>query len=239
MEAHSLSKIIKLGTAIRYLIDVTYKVQSGIQEPFGPDHVISNMEEVITIIEELKLESHKNRGPYKDFNNLLGVFRSLPPKRIYISSNEAKQLETVSRRLRDKFLGQGSVSNVYILTLEEQKRIRAGNLWPEFSSLGDWKAFLHNIPGKMWAVFFTLAFGIFVLGWQTPSSPHLAWVKEIACTLKNFDTKGACSEFKSQSPTERPAESPEEKSEDLNGRTSSSQGQNINVEEGEDVKTDL
>ena len=100
MKQHKLSAFIKLGAAIRYLLEVKFEVKAGEIVPFGNRHVIPNMDKVLTLIKELNLQAAQESEQYRQLEQLLGCFNAYSNHSPNINQEQANNLNEVIGKVR-------------------------------------------------------------------------------------------------------------------------------------------
>lgn len=132
MEKLDAKSYIKLGTAVRYLKDVLYKISSqhSSPEPLGGDHVIDNLKTVLDLIEQLKMTGTLSSGAYKRLRSLHGALKEANKNQTHISLDDAKVLHELAKEIRLALLAEGDSHSLYRLTDKELESIATGG-WPD------------------------------------------------------------------------------------------------------------
>jgi len=155
---------IKLGTALRYLIDV----REG--EPLGGKHVRQNIETVLVLTKELEFGSTLNSAGITQLKNLDIQLHLVSTTVTTISRDQAEQLERVCRKIRESLLTEGDGIEV----VRKGNEIIAGSLSPPENVTLKW-LFMH-VPVLLWLAFVGLLVGVYSLGVKTS---QLAIVRDL------------------------------------------------------------
>lgn len=149
MKPISSKKFIKLGTSIRYLIDV----KSG--EQLAGNKVLGNIKSVLDLIEELEFSS-------VSVERLVGIQGELnlaATSQTSINTDQARRLEAVCRKVRSGILAEGGLKDVYILSEEERISAEAPG-WPSEVTL----PLLAKTPFNIWKWLLGLVLASFLAG---------------------------------------------------------------------------
>jgi hypothetical protein len=103
-----MSALLKLGTGIRYLIDV----HEGMT--LGDKHVVANCEEVLDLIPRLEFKATVASAPYRQLEQLCRELKRSSAERLTISAEEAERLERIGRRVRDGLFAESEKLPVHI-----------------------------------------------------------------------------------------------------------------------------
>lgn len=156
-----VKKYLKLGTALRYLIDV----REG--EPLGGKHILDNFKTITAIITELKLSTTSDSAVYRQ---LLGIGSELNKAsadgQVNISEEQADELNRLCRRVRDILLSEGDKLFVYTQERESEQA-------PEKITI---PYLLKNLSAPVWLTFFGLLIGAYSAGVKTS---HVQTVREL------------------------------------------------------------
>lgn len=161
MKSIEAKKFIKLGTALRYLVDVKYKMSDKYTnpEPFGDDHIIDNVSIVKDLIQELEMKGTTNAGSFKNFKKIRDELRKASRSHTNISIEQAEKLSDCSRRLRDSLITEGDNKFVYYLNKSELRSLGSPG-WPSELTL----ELVKKTPFSILKWFLGLLFTAFAFG---------------------------------------------------------------------------
>jgi len=161
MDTFQAKKFIKLGTAVRYLNDVKYKMSEKYteDEPLGGDHVLDNIKHVLNLIAELQLRGTLESGAYGKLRKLQNELTQVSREATSITLEQAERLYELARVLRGSLLSEGNNVIAYYLTDTEAKSLTSPD-WPEKIT----PELLAKTPVKLWGWFIGLLAASFILG---------------------------------------------------------------------------
>ncbi|MCH8875728.1 MAG: hypothetical protein IIA89_02760 [Chloroflexi bacterium] len=107
MENVKASAYVKLGTSLRYLIDV----KEG--ERIGGKYVLANIESVLTLIEQLGFHNTKAAAGVRQLMELRGELTRVGADQTRIDEEQANRLDTIGRKIRDQLLSEGEGIEVH------------------------------------------------------------------------------------------------------------------------------
>ena len=164
MQEIKAKKLIKLGAAVRYLIDVKYKISNKYtkDEPLGDGHVIDNINHVLDLISELKLTGTLEAGAYGKLQRIQNELNTQIRTVTTINLEQAEHLSEICRILRGSLLSEGNNVLTYYLDSREVESVRSLG-WPEKITL----ELLKKTPWNIWtwvggAIFFLFGTGVTV-----------------------------------------------------------------------------
>lgn len=128
MTEYRAKSFIKLGTALRYLIDV----QEG--EPISGDHVLDNIDAVLSLTKELGFSGTTSHARYADLTSLKNNMSAAASERVNITKEEADKLEKIGRRYRDSLFTEGELIKLY--SEPQANTTNVGSNTSIFSNLG-------------------------------------------------------------------------------------------------------
>ncbi|MBI5462473.1 MAG: hypothetical protein HY941_09845 [Gammaproteobacteria bacterium] len=143
---------IKLGTALRYLIDV----REG--EPLGGKHVLQNIETVLVLVRELEFTLTLESAGIAQLVNLGAQLRSASTTTTTINKEQAAQLERICRKVRESLLTEGE--GIQVFTQAKEVLDKPLPL-PEHVTL---KWLSAHVPVPLWLAFLGLLGGAYSLG---------------------------------------------------------------------------
>lgn len=147
------SSFLKLGTSVRYLIDV----QEG--TPLAGNEVLSNMRSVLSLVREVDMESTLAAGPYERLQGLYGEFSQAAATNPRLDENQASRLHAIARKVRAGLLAEGKSLTVHYLNDEEQA-LAVSSSWPSTITL----ELLVRTPINLWAWFVGILSAAFLGG---------------------------------------------------------------------------
>ena len=132
MEEIKAKKFIKLGTSIRYLIDVKYKMSDKhtADEPLGDNHVIDNINHVLTLVSELGLTGTVESGAFGKLRKLHDELTGGSRTNTHINLSQAECLSEISRIIRGSLLSEGNNKLAYYLEQKEIDSVKEPG-WPK------------------------------------------------------------------------------------------------------------
>lgn len=134
MKQYKLSAFIKLGAAIRYLLEVRFEVKAGEIVPFGGKYVIRNIDKVLTLIKELDLQAAQGSDQYRQLEQLLGCFHVYSEKSPNINQEQADTLNEVIGKVRMRVYADAEQKSACCLD-EGQAAPKVVNRWPQTVTL--------------------------------------------------------------------------------------------------------
>jgi hypothetical protein len=185
MRQHELSAFIKLGAAIRYLLEVKFEVKAGEAVPFWDRHVIPNVDTVLKLINELDLQAARESGQYQQLGELRGQFAEASKQSSTINQIQADNLNEVIGKVRQRVYANAEQKAAYCLD-KNQDAPDITNRWPQTITMG----VLGQIPAKhVWsAVLFV--FVVFGVGITIGSIGIVEWIitvlQIIVARLKSY-----------------------------------------------------
>ncbi len=153
MDEIAANKTIKLGTGVRYLIEV----QPG--EQLGNGRVLDNIQAVLNLTKELGFTTTAASGAYTKLDRLFGELRQATAVSTTIDEPQANRLEAIARKLRQSLLTEGSDKTFYVLTEKEAESVGASG-WPTEITLD----LLRKTPWQLASWFIGLLIASFSLG---------------------------------------------------------------------------
>jgi hypothetical protein len=147
------SAYIKLGTALRYLIDV----REG--ELIGGKHILANCRSVRQLIEDLGFEATRSQEAFGHFDHQYIHLSKLSDEgETKISEEDAGRLGRVSRRVRDALLSEATTIEVFPDAPSLPQKITLSYLWS-------------HVDLKVWLTFLAILGAVFTLGVRLGSEP--------------------------------------------------------------------
>lgn len=174
MNNYKAKKFIKLGTAIRYLNDVKYKMgASGTPEPLWNDHVIDNIRIVLDLTKELKLSGTLDAGAFGKLSKMHSMLKEASKSSPDLTMPQAEELHELARRIRESLLAEGNNRVVYYLDETEVATVTSPG-WPKELTLG----LVGKMPLSIVAWLLSLTFAAFGLGVIASEAGWYGLVKE-------------------------------------------------------------
>ncbi|WP_461482377.1 hypothetical protein [Porticoccus sp.] len=132
MIEHKAKKFLKLGTAIRYLNDVKFKMGGGPQspEPLGDNHVLDNIRHVLELTKELNLEGTLEAGAFGKLQSMYATLQQASRSATTLTMEQAEDLHLLARRIRESLLAEGNNLSVFYLEREEAAAVTSPP-WPK------------------------------------------------------------------------------------------------------------
>ncbi len=132
MQEIKAKKLIKLGTAVRYLVDVKYKMSDKYtdDEPLGDDHVIDNINNVLDLVSELGLNGTVESGAFGKLQTLRDELKKESRDNSVIRLDQAERLSEISRIIRGSLISEGNEKLIYYLEPEELESATSPG-WPK------------------------------------------------------------------------------------------------------------
>jgi len=147
------SAYIKLGTALRYLIDA----REG--ELLGGKHLLANCRSVKDLIEELGFRATRSQEVFAHFDHqYIHLTKLNDGGETRISEEDAGRLSRVSRRIRDALLAEATTIEVFPKAPSLPQKITLSYLWT-------------HVDLKVWLTLLAILGGIFTLGVRLGSEP--------------------------------------------------------------------
>lgn len=206
MENFQVKKFIKLGTAVRYLNDVKYKMSDKwtADEPLGDGHVLDNMKIVLNLVDELQLEGTRESGAYDKLKKFLGELNLEHRKTTTITLEQAERLHELSRILRGSLLCEGNNIITYYLDDSEVSSLASPG-WPEKIT----PELLAKTPIALWAWFVGLLAASFILGITVSETGLYGKVKDLTGFERSSVEPSVEVESESKNETTTVSETPE------------------------------
>ncbi|MFD2191150.1 hypothetical protein [Pistricoccus aurantiacus] len=174
MNALQAKKFIKLGTAIRYLNDVKYKMgASSAPEPLGDNHVVDNIRLVIEITKELKLEGTLKAGAFGKLQRFYKNLQNVSRTETTLTMEQAQELHELARRIRESLLAEGNNRIVYDLDQTEVEAATSPG-WPAKLTVG----LVLKTPWSIVKWLIGLIIAVFILGVTVSETGWYTRVKE-------------------------------------------------------------
>ncbi|NJM66101.1 MAG: hypothetical protein HC851_10755 [Acaryochloris sp. RU_4_1] len=155
MKKIQASSFIKLGTALRYLIDAKNSKEKVF---LGDPYILVNIEKVITLIRELEFNETMRQGVFQQLIRIEAELKKDILKDPYLSEEHAKQLETICRELRVLLLQEGNTKEVFCLSAVEKEKIMSQH--PEQDP---WSLFIRLLRDNRWIVVFLIILSFLIL----------------------------------------------------------------------------
>jgi hypothetical protein len=148
MKPPKAKDFVKLGTAVRYLMDVKYKMGLGANqpEPLGGSHVLENIETVLRLTDDLGFTGTVESGSFGKLKKMYDRLKVEQESRTDLDATAAMELHLIAAKVRESLLSVG-----------EDHAVASG--WPQDFTLDLW---MHRTPGRIWAALFAVV--IFVGG---------------------------------------------------------------------------
>ena len=155
MKSVKVKKYIKLGTTVRYLIDV----KEG--EPLGGKYVLQNIETVLSLTQELEFNATSQSAGITQLNELLIRLKASSTGNTNITKNQSEQLDRVCRKIRESLLTEGDGIEVVQKDNEQAAQPLQS---PEKVTL---KWLFTHVPVPLWLAFISLLAGVYSIGVKT------------------------------------------------------------------------
>jgi hypothetical protein len=155
MDSIKTKKFIKLGTTLRYLIDV----KEG--DPLGDKHILQSIDTVITLVEQLGFKSTLQSAGLSQLKDIGVLLRASSTSETSISKSQADELERIGRKIRESLLIEGDGIEVVKLSEINDKQSLDS---PEKVTL---KWLFTHVPVPLWMAFFGLLGGAYLTGVKT------------------------------------------------------------------------
>ena len=110
MKEIRLKAFIKLGTALRYLIDAS----EG--QPLGGKHILSNIETVLALIPALEFTATVDAPGYQHLETLLAALKERSTRETSLRAVDARKLEQACRKIRESLITEGGAKVAYYLS---------------------------------------------------------------------------------------------------------------------------
>ena len=167
-------KFIKLGTAIRYLNDVKYKMGASSEpEPLGDNHVVDNIRHVIELTKELKLEGTFEEGAFGKLQRMFDTLRKASRSQTTLTMEQAQELHNLARRIRESLLAEGNKRILYDLNQAEVAAVTSSR-WPGELTV----ELVLKTPWSIVKWLIGLLIAAFILGVTASENGWYTWAKE-------------------------------------------------------------
>lgn len=161
MDKKEAKAFIKLGTSVRYLKDIKYKIADpgyG-DEPLGGKYVIPNIQTVLRLTPELGFVGTVETGSYGKLQQMLNELNEASKTVTSINTDQANRLSEIAEKIRESLFGEGKNISVYFLDENDLSRIEIDG-WPDRITL----ELLHKTPFSIWKWFVSILIAAFILG---------------------------------------------------------------------------
>ena len=147
------SAYIKLGTALRYLIDV----REG--ELLGGKHILANCRAVRQLIDELGFRATQSSEVFSHFEaQYVYLSKIQEDGQVAISDEDAGRLERVCRRVRDSLFGEAATVEIYPRSPGLPQKLTMSYLW-------------NHVDLKLWVALAGLLGAFFTAGVKIGADP--------------------------------------------------------------------
>ena len=177
MNGIKANQYVKLGTTLRYLIDV----KEG--EPFGGKHILQNIDTVVALIDELGFISTSRSAGITQLKELSAILKTASTGSTAISKEQAEKLEKICRKIRDSLLTEGDGIEV---VRKNGSGVKQALEVPE-KVTSNW-LFVH-VPVPLWFTFIGLLIAAYSFGVTTSKYEIVRDVFKLEQPNKKPDTK--------------------------------------------------
>lgn len=132
---------LKLGTSIRYLIDI----RQG--EPIHGKYILSNIDIILKLIKELGFSNTESASSIQQLKTIKESIKRYGENNLNIGCEDANELNKVCRRIRDSLFVEGTG-----MTLNGHNDFKAPKINVEW--------LIKNLPYKIWITGLTSLCGI-------------------------------------------------------------------------------